>query len=232
MTVTPTRPTIAAIVVFLVLSLLHLTALFAGWAPVSEWTKPFLMPALGIAVICAGGIRFGRPGILLLVALAASTVGDSALLSAGDTAFIVGLGAFLIAHLTYGAIFVGPTGSGRPRPWLVVFVAWLAVLLFVLVPHLGPLLLPVIGYGIVIACMAITATRCTPLVLIGATLFLVSDSLLAVNRFVPDAGIWEPDLVIMVTYIAGQALLAWGIVATWYDRTRQPIAVVTDSHAA
>lgn len=219
MTAIPTRQTMTAIILFVVLSIVHLTAIAAGWEPLGFWTKPFLMPALAATVVLAGGRRFGRPGVLLVVALVFSALGDIALLGESSGAFIAGLSAFLLAHLAYIAIFTGSGGTGRPRWWSVAFVAWFAVLMVILVPHLGVLLVPVVGYGGVIAVMAITATRWSPLVRVGATLFLFSDSVLAVNRFVPDVGLWEPGLVIMLAYIAGQALIAWGLVATWQSRT-------------
>ena len=183
--------------------------------------KPNLetLPTLAAVVILAGGLQFGRRGVLLVVALVFSTLGDIALLGEGSGMFIVGLSGFLLAHLTYIAIFTGFGGTGRPRWWSVTYVAWFAVLMVILVPHLGALLVPVVGYGAVIAVMAITATRWSPLVIVGATLFLFSDSVLAVDRFVPDPGLWQPGLVIMLTYIAGQALIAWGLVTTWQSRT-------------
>lgn len=208
-----------AIILFVALSIVHLTALVVGWEPLRFWTKPFLMPTIAATVILAGGLRFGRNGILLVIALVFSTLGDIALLGEGSGMFIAGLSAFLLAHLAYIAIFTSSGGTGRPRWWSLIFVVWFAVLMITLIPHLGALLVPVVGYGVVISVMAIAATRWSPIVLVGATLFLLSDSVLAVDRFVPDAGLWQPGFVIMLTYIAGQALIAWGLVATWQSRT-------------
>lgn len=218
---TPTRRTIAAVAVFVALSVVHLVALIGGLQPLADGTKPFLMPMLAVAVLCAGVLRFGRRAWLLLAALALSCAGDVALLSDSNAAFVIGLSAFLLAHLAYIVIFAGPTGAGRPRVWSLVYVAWLVALMLVLVPHLGALLVPVIGYGLIIAGMAITATRCAPKVTVGATLFLLSDSFLAINRFVPDANLWQPGFLIMLTYIAGQALISWGLVESWRARASQ-----------
>jgi uncharacterized membrane protein YhhN len=213
----PNRATVAAIVLFAVLSMLHLTALIADWDLVRSWTKPFLMPSLTVSVVLAGALRVGRTGALLIAALAFSTLGDVALLGDGSAYFIAGLSAFLLAHVAYVAIFCTAVGRGKPRWWSVVYLAWFGVLMVVLVPHLDGMLIPVVGYGLVIATMAIMSTRCAPLVALGATLFLLSDSLLAINRFVPDAHLWQPGLLVMLTYIAGQALIAWGLVASWAD---------------
>ncbi|TFC53319.1 hypothetical protein E3T26_14975 [Cryobacterium sp. TMT1-21] len=45
--------------------------------------------------------------------------------------------------------------------------------------------------------------RCRPV--------LVSDSLLALNKFVPDAGIWESGFLVMLSYIAAQCLIVLGV---------------------
>ena len=217
MTATHTRPSLAAIVVFLALSIVHLGALVAGAGAVSSWTKPFLMPTLALAVILSGGLRFGKRGFLLVTALLFSTLGDIALLGNGDALFIAGLAAFLLAHVVYISIFAGSTGRGRPRWWSAVFVLWFGALMVILVPHLDALLVPVVAYGIVIATMAIVATRCSSRVALGAALFLVSDSILAIHLFVPGLALWQPDLLIMFTYLVGQGLLAWGLVTSWRD---------------
>ncbi|MCP2030811.1 putative membrane protein YhhN [Okibacterium sp. HSC-33S16] len=207
----PGRVRITAITVFIALSVIHLIALLAEWDTVSLWTKPFLMPVLAIAAILTARPRFGRVGLLLTVALIFSTIGDVALLGDGNGPFIAGLSAFLVAHLVYIAAFARAAIRSRPQWWSLIFVAWFGVLMGVLVPHLDALLLPVIGYGVVIATMAIVATRCSPRVISGAILFLMSDSILAVNKFVETIELPEAGFLIMVTYIAGQALIAWGL---------------------
>ncbi|GGE88281.1 lysoplasmalogenase [Mycetocola zhadangensis] len=218
MSATPTRSAFVAIAVFVAVSVLHLGALIIGAEQLSSWTKPLLMPTLAIAVIVVGGLRSGGRGYLLMIALLFSTVGDIALLGEGNTLFLIGLGAFLVAHIVYIAIFVGPTGRGWPRWWSAIFVVWFGILMAALVPHLDELLLPVVGYGVVIATMAIVSTRCAPRVMLGALLFLMSDSILALNLFVPNLEMWQPDLLIMFTYLAGQGLIAWGLVVSWRDR--------------
>ena len=102
-------------------------------------------------------------------------------------------------------------GRGRLRWSAAAYVLWFIALVVLLAPHLGGMLAPVVLYGAVIATMAITATRCAPAVTIGATLFLLSDSLLALNRFLPHAGIWESGFLIMLSYMAAQGLIILGV---------------------
>ena len=74
-----------------------------------------------------------------------------------------------------------------------------------------PMLVAVVVYSLIISAMVVTATG-TPswLAFAGATLFAVSDSMIAYNRFV--APFPRADLPIMVTYHTGQLLLVGGLI--------------------
>jgi alkylglycerol monooxygenase len=150
---------------------------------------------------------------LLLAALFFSLLGDVALMLPG--LFIPGLVAFLIAHLCYIALF------RRGTPWFASKAALACTLLAAggmyafLFPKLDPVLkVAVAAYATIIALMAAQAIgRATILrdpasigVAIGAVLFMVSDSLLAINRFatpIPLAQFW-----VLATYYAAQVLIA------------------------
>lgn len=123
--------------------------------------------------------------------IALSVVGDIALLSASEGAFLVGLAAFLLAHLAYVVAFV------RVAVWsphvAVVAVATITVTVFVL-RAIGPgtarLRAPTIAYGVVITAMVVAASATlggplagAPLAAAGATFFYASDASLALNRF-------------------------------------------------
>jgi uncharacterized membrane protein YhhN len=123
--------------------------------------------------------------------IALSVVGDVALLSASEGAFLIGLAAFLLAHLAYVVAFA------RVAVWsphvAVVAVATITVTALVL-RAIGPgtarLRAPTIAYGIVISAMVIAASATlggpwvgAPLAAAGATFFYASDASLALNRF-------------------------------------------------
>ncbi len=87
----------------------------------------------------------------------------------------------------------------------------------ILFPVLGDLQIPVIVYALVLMAMVVSAIyrlgrtsfASFSLVLFGAFLFMVSDSLLAINKFldkVPLGGFW-----IMLTYIGAQFLIVSGL---------------------
>lgn len=190
-----------------VASVIHLAAIVLSLDDVREWTKALLMPALVIALIWAAPERRSPAIVLGAVALLLSWVGDVTL----GIEFVIGLAFFLLAHVTYLALFVTTVAVRRVQWWAVAYAVWLVVLLAILGTHTGPLLIPVIAYGTVLCAMAAFASRCNRWIAWGGALFIVSDSILAIDKFLPDAGIPVPGLLIMVTYIGAQTLIVWGI---------------------
>jgi uncharacterized membrane protein YhhN len=155
----------------------------------------------------------GRFDYILMAGLAFSLVGDCLLMLPG--LFIPGLVAFLIAHLFYIALF------RQGLPWFPDRRALVATLLVgagmyaFLFPGLNPVLrFAVAAYVVVIALMAAQAIgRAVVLrdkaaigVAIGAGFFMLSDALLATNRFavpLPMAQFW-----VLATYYVAQILIA------------------------
>ncbi len=120
-----------------------------------------------------------------------STAGDVFLMLPRDR-FVAGLASFLVAHLCYiGAFAIGVPFAAAPLLWLPFFAAG-GVVLALIWPGLTPALrVPVAVYVVVIAAMAGQATGRWSLAgdgaalaaVIGASLFMVSDAVLAINRF-------------------------------------------------
>lgn len=151
---------------------------------------------------------------LLMAGLACSLVGDVFLMLPGNF-FIPGLVSFLLAHLCYIVLF------RRDAPWSPSRIALAATLglagaMFAyLLPTLpGALRLPVAAYAIVIALMAAQAIgraivhrdAASAAVAAGAMVFMLSDTLLAINRFsnpLPMAQFW-----VLATYYLAQCLIA------------------------
>ncbi|MCL6416627.1 lysoplasmalogenase [Aestuariirhabdus sp. Z084] len=171
----------------------------------------FLLKALPIWVLA--WIVFRQRTTLrhnwLLAGLLCSSMGD--LLLAWNQ-FVPGLGSFLVAHLFYIAAFVRKPLFSMPR--LALALATLAVtsaLLVMLLPALGEMTIPVVAYISVIVVMAL----CTilgkdnhPLVMAGALSFLLSDSMIAIDRFLSPFGL--ASLFIMITYYLAQLLITRG----------------------
>jgi uncharacterized membrane protein YhhN len=213
--VQPASP-LVAFLPFIAAAGIHLGAILLSQPEAVGWTKALLMPALAIGVLWAAPQRRSPVIVLGVIALFFSWLGDVTL-----RWFVVGLIFFLVAHITYLVLFVTRLTVRRMPWWALAYAAWLVVLLAILAPHTGPLLIPVIAYGIVLTAMAAFASRCNRPVAWGGALFVVSDSILAVNRFLPEAGIPSVDVLIMVTYLAAQALIAWGLLR--HERARETL---------
>ncbi|MHA7817635.1 MAG: lysoplasmalogenase [Pseudohaliea sp.] len=183
---------------FLFAAVVFVVAPGAGPGPV-----PLVLKVTPIACLAALVLRArGAAWVPVLAALGFSAIGD---LSLELGAFAPGLGAFLLAHLCYIAAF-----AARPRFPAVGIL--LALLLLAFAAGLGTLLLPesgalapaVLAYLAVITAMALVAVFCGagPWVVAGAVAFVLSDALIAVNRFLePVPGARH---AIMLLYYAAQ----------------------------
>ena len=153
---------------------------------------------------------------LFAVALLFSAAGDALLASDGERWFVPGLAAFLTTHLLYATIFlrdprlphISLRGGRRFAAVLIpLFAVVYAAFLF---PRLGALAAPVVGYIAAIVAMALLALRVAPVsVPVGAVMFMVSDSLLALDKFVWSAQ-WIGPLI-WISYAAAQLLIAFGM---------------------
>ncbi|MES2999172.1 MAG: lysoplasmalogenase family protein [Pseudomonadota bacterium] len=154
----------------------------------------------------------GRFGLLLVAGLAFSLAGDCFLMFPGY--FIPGLVAFLIAHVFYIALFRQDVAWFPSRRALVATLGIGAAMYTFLFNGLNPVLrVAVAAYVVVIALMAAQAigralvlrNRASMCVAIGAGFFMLSDSLLATNKFavaLPMAQFW-----VLATYYVAQILI-------------------------
>ena len=168
---------------------------------------------MGLAV-AAGGLQttYGR---MILVALFFSWWGDLFLISGQRQLFLMGLAAFFLGHLGFGAAFLAHGVNGA---WtlaaLVALLIPLGVVIRWLHPSLGEMRYPVYAYiGIITLMVALSAgawgKEGSMLMLAGAVLFYVSDVFVARERFVtPD--VWNRYLGLPLYYTA-QALLAYTV---------------------
>ncbi len=156
----------------------------------------------------------GRFNALLIAALVFSMVGDVFLMLPGNT-FIPGLAAFLVAHLFYIALFRQGQTWFPSKKALVAVLAVGATMYAIVWGGLGdPVLkIAVAAYVSVIALMASQAIGCATVqgdaasrwVALGACVFMVSDSLIAINKFVTPVEL--SSLWILATYYAAQLLI-------------------------
>lgn len=206
---------------FWVMATPYLLLLLCNLDGVAWYFKPLLLPPL-LAVV-AGSRTLPNRGILL-TALLFSWLGDVTLMFADNHRgyFIAGLLLFLCAHVCYIVLFLRMQTGKTRRSGTQLFIylavlAYLAVMLYVLFPVLGDLKIPVAVYAAVISCMLAVAFagrglwpkpmyRC---IASGALCFVLSDSLLAFNKFYAPYPI--ASLLIMSTYLGAQYLIVKGV---------------------
>lgn len=172
------------------------------------------LPRAILKTLCSAGflllalsLGLGTPFALWIFGgLCLGLLGDVLLLLGSDRGFLLGLLAFLAAHLAYIEAFSHRSSLSF---WAMgVAAAAIAAFLYWLWPQLGQWRLPVLVYALVIGAMLFTALGVAdPAVRWGALLFVLSDGFVARQRFIK-ADALNP-LLGLPLYYAGQYLLAW-----------------------
>ncbi|MBK6850387.1 MAG: sterol desaturase family protein [Burkholderiales bacterium] len=191
----------------------------ADWVELHQAFKPLtmllMMAWVLMRLLAVGGVT--RRAVWLLLALGASCVGDVLLMLRGQ--FVAGLIAFLCAHLAYIALFRSDAATLAHRRAVMGTLAAGLTMYGVLIAGGLPaeLRVPVAVYVLVISLMAAqaigraaampgeTSRRAAWGVALGALLFMLSDTLLAINRFVtplPLSSLW-----VLTTYYAAQFMI-------------------------
>jgi uncharacterized membrane protein YhhN len=198
------------------------SAILAVWSEaasrrrVHHIAKP-LTTALIIAVAAVAAVPAPAAyKAFVLAGLGFSLLGDIALMFP-EKWFTAGLVAFLAAQVLYILAFRPQPGHPPSAMTFLPFVLFGLLMFFLLAPHLGPLKFPVFVYVAAITTMAgLAAARYVDrggtkplLAFAGAVLFLISDSVLAYDRFarkVPGARI-----LVLATYFPAQLLIALSV---------------------
>ena len=207
---------------FIGFSCIYLLIILFGKEDIAWFLKPFLLPFLLLAVYFHE--RFATRNILL-GALTLSWIGDIILLFAdkGELYFIFGLVAFLFSHILYIIVFNKQLKVYLRKSkfiyWIgiTVIIIYLAAIMLLLLPNLGELMLPVFGYALIISIMLLFALKgflnwqkpANSYILIGAIIFVASDSILALNKFY--ATLQYSTFLIMLTYLTAQYLIVIGV---------------------
>jgi uncharacterized membrane protein YhhN len=153
---------------------------------------------------------------LVLAGLLCSLLGDIALMFP-EKWFTAGLVAFLSAHVFYILAFKPAAGHPVSVGTFLPFVFFGLLMFFILAPGLGPMKLPVLVYiGAITAMAGFAAARFIDrggtrplLAFIGAVLFLISDSVLAYDRFARKMGLAR--VLVLATYFPAQLLIALSV---------------------
>jgi len=180
-------------------------------------TKPMLMAIL-LMYFVTSTRAWPAWRYLVVAALVFSWAGDVFLISADW--FVAGLASFLVAHVFYIAAYQ-KTGAarGRLQPLVVLMFALFGVfLLWFVYPGLNDLKVPVFIYALILLGMGVWAFKrrqgtnraSFKLVATGAILFVISDGLIAVNRFAHE--IPAERILVMSIYLTAQYLIVQGLI--------------------
>jgi uncharacterized membrane protein YhhN len=192
--------------VALVAALLYIAGLAFDAPALRLLSKP--VPALALAALVLSGRRDGYAAALA-TGLTLSALGDGLLEVPGR--FVAGLATFLCAHVAYTAAFL--LDERRPRLGRALpFAIWLLAAFVWIRPGLGSMAVPVIVYMLAIGTMMWRAAARAgthpgaAAAVVGAVLFGVSDTMIAIDRF--RAPFPRASYAIIVLYWAGQAGIA------------------------
>lgn len=214
---------------FAIIAFAELFAIVNGFNELRYFTKSAICISLIIFIIFSVKHK-GRFTKRVIGGLFFSLLGDVFLMlpTHVDTFFIFGMVAFLIAHLFYIlAFYVDASNEVKVehRNVLAVFLVYMAFCISVFLylrPYLGALKIPIMVYCFVITMMGIMAAlrygktnfKSFKWICWGSVLFIISDTVLAYNKFV--AQVDYAPLVIMVTYMGAQFLITTGTVERKY----------------
>lgn len=189
------------------------TALAIGYLSLRQWTdldwlvviKP--LPIVLLAIPTLKQISGWRRNVAL-VALMFAAIGDVTI----QFLFVGGIAAFMLMQVCYIALFASYHQHIAHRCQLSLLMTAMATgVLMLIQPQAGQMLLPVVLYMAVILTMVVSASSSRlPLwpAVLGACLFTLSDSLIALNRFYTPLPL--ADAAVMATYYAGQFLIIRG----------------------
>jgi uncharacterized membrane protein YhhN len=221
---------IPGLIIVLAIAVVDWVAVAKGWKKVEYLAKPLTLVALFLVFALVG--RFSSlPLIFFGAGILFSLAGDILLMISfnrfSDNWFLIGLVAFLLAHVSYIVGFNLPLPNVSPV-WSVGMALVLAISAGRLMKrivtglrakNLNRLASPVVLYGTVITVMLLSAlltfirvewsTTASLLVVVGAFLFYLSDIILAWNKFVTP--IKNGRVANMITYHIGQIALITGV---------------------
>jgi uncharacterized membrane protein YhhN len=215
------------VIAYIIIGAMEVLAEATGNSTLRFVTKPLLMPVLMLFYHQSTKLTFSSFDKKIMMALFFSWFGDVFLMFVfkNELFFLAGLGSFLLAHIFYVIAFTAVTNKSAEallpkKAWilipLIAYFVMLMVSFFSKVP--GEMKIPVAVYSATIAAMVAMAVnrykrvndKSFSLVMAGALLFMLSDSIIAVNKFLYQGEMAFAGVGIMVLYISGQYFIAKG----------------------
>lgn len=199
------------------LVLASLTILLKYWQKAS--TKVSLlstifkvMSTVSFSLFALSGVN-NKFEVIIVYGLLVCALGD--LFMDYEKLFIFGMLSFLIGQILYISGFLTlykMSGWDKVVYLLLILVGGLGYYFFALFKNLGKDGVAVLIYLIAICTMLWSTIPSKNSATAGALLFVISDSLLAYDKYV--GHIKNRDFLILSTYFVGQFLIAWSVVVS------------------
>jgi uncharacterized membrane protein YhhN len=188
------------------------------------FTKPALMITLILYFLSVTKGTIFKDKMLFIFTMICALLGDTFLMFQAQNPlfFMLGLGSFLLMQIGYSVYFNREINFTKSflwqKPYWIIPVMLYALVFYKIVSeNVGGLKGAILAYTICIATMMLSAINrfgqisqeSFRWVFFGALFFMISDSILAVNKFadpIPNAGFW-----IMSTYCLAQYLIVRGV---------------------
>ena len=174
--------------------------------------KPLTMVLLLLIALFAASGNVSVYGLAIIAGIVFSLAGDVAMMLPKKR-IVIGMGAFLVAHVAYIVSFSSGT-TAISNTWLLIpFLVYALIMGWTVLPHAGKLKFPVGIYEIAIIVMAWralermlqTGSTGAAMAFAGVVLFVISDSLWACNFIIKRCK--KAQVLILVTYYLGQWLI-------------------------
>ena len=175
-----------------------------------------LLPMILLIGLAVQKLGFTKENKYFVLGLVFSACGDFILDFDRHNWFIFGLGAFFIAHLFYLTSlkpYINKLFQIKYLTTIFVYIAYGAVMLFLLADGLGEMFVPVTGYMSVLLLMALATVlsdKSNGWLIVGGISFVISDSLIGFDKFYMP--IEHSHFVIMVSYYFAQFALLKGFI--------------------
>lgn len=212
----------ASTLFFAVAALVAMSHLANDWL---ELAQPWGLVWKASGIVLLGLYALSQRAWLAGLALLLCATGDVLL----EIVFVAGMAAFALGHVVYIFCFLewgrvlGANRRDYPAAGIIIVISLLLMAWFF--PGLGELMIPALIYQLIITTMVATAlvVKAPMLARLGAVLFMISDTLIAVGKFT-DVGV--PPGSVWITYAGAQIMIAWGLsrIAPYRDRAKKQAA--------
>ena len=210
-----------SLIMFILVTSVHLFASLKNDKPLRNKTKPFILLSLmGFYCFSVSKIR-----IVVVLALIFSWIGDLLLIPPGNKWFTAGGISFMISHFFFALSYVKDIAFSKINP-LIMIVLGLIFFTIVMVTFkdLKPYLPKALFYPMYLYLLINGTMNCfaifrhlsckepaTLITLIGAILFFISDTALFFVRFKKSSRL-KTHFLVMLTYSLGEFLIIMGLI--------------------